>query len=138
MKKILIVEDEGEISKAYGSHLKNRGFDVEVARNGKEGIVSANSFSPDLILLDIIMPVYDGLTMLEQLKFNKQLSHIPVIILTNLNTNDSIAEAMVSGVTNYLIKSDHSIEELDAKIDEVLGNDNKKQEILKKTDIIAE
>ncbi len=121
MKKILIIEDEVKIAKAYSDHLERNGFAVEVAHNGKEGLILATISLPDLILLDIVMPVLDGITMLKQLKLDKRLRQIPVIVLTNLNTSDSVAGAMISGVTAYLVKSDQSMQDLDFKIKEVIG-----------------
>ncbi len=125
--KILIVEDEVQTSKAYSDHLKRSGYDVEIARDGKEGLTQASIFLPDIILLDIVMPILDGLTMLKQLAVNEKLSHIPVIVLTNLNTIDSISGAVMSGAANYLIKSDLSLEDLDLKIKEVCDNNKIKK-----------
>lgn len=121
-KKILIVEDEPKVSKAYSDHLGRAGYEVLLAHDGEEGLRMIKSSLPDLILLDIIMPVMDGLTMLKLLKAdkNKNISNIPVIILSNLDTSQSVAEAMASGSTNFLVKSNYSLEQLDAKVHSVL------------------
>ncbi len=120
-KKILIIEDEFKISKAYRDHLEHSGFEVAVAYDGEEGLRVAHNVIPDLILLDIIMPVMDGIAMLNALKTDDVLSDIPVIILTNLDTTESVATAIAGGSTNYLIKSNCSLEELDVKVRLVLN-----------------
>ncbi len=117
-KKILIIEDEPKVSKAYSDHLGRVGYNVSLAHDGEEGLRMIKNNKPDLILLDIIMPVMDGLTMLKLLKADKDknIANIPVIILSNLDTADSVAEAVASGSTNFLVKSNYSLEQLDAKV----------------------
>jgi DNA-binding response OmpR family regulator len=120
--KILIVEDELKISKAYRDHFENTGYTVVVASDGQEGLRVAKSTLPDIILLDIIMPVMDGLAMLRALKADPALAMIPVIMLTNLDTNESVMTAIAAGSTHYLIKANYSLEALGARVQEVLSN----------------
>ncbi len=121
-KKILIVEDEPKVSKAYSDHLGRAGYEVMLAHDGVEGLQMIKANLPDLILLDIIMPIMDGLTMLKILKADKDknISNIPVIILSNLDTAESVSEAVASGSTNFLVKSNYSLDQLDAKVHSVL------------------
>jgi len=104
MQKILIVEDEPEVLQLYSDILKEAKFEVITAKNGAEGLGSALSFKPDLILLDIQMPVMDGIDMLKNLKIDNAVKNIPVIVLTNYSDTKKIAEAMESGARGYLIK----------------------------------
>ncbi len=120
-RKILIVDDEMDISKTLAEHFKRKGYAVEVANDGEEGIAKAKEFLPQLILLDILMPVMDGISALRQLKADASTANIPVIMLTNLDTQDKVAGAMEAGTTHYLVKSDYSPEDLDKKVEEVLG-----------------
>lgn len=120
-RKILIVDDEMDISKTLAEHFKRKGYAVEIGNDGEEGIAKAKEFLPDLILLDILMPVMDGITALKQLKADAITANIPVIMLTNLDTQDKVAGAMEAGTTHYLVKSDYSPEDLDKKVEEVLG-----------------
>ncbi|MFA6594394.1 MAG: response regulator [Candidatus Buchananbacteria bacterium] len=118
MKKILIIEDEPSLAEALRQKLTKEKFDAVVAKDGQEGLVTALKNKPDLILLDIVMPVMDGLTMLEKLRQDKWGKNVPVIILSNLNEADKTAEAMAKGVYDYLVKSDWKLEDLVKKVRE--------------------
>lgn len=120
-KKILVVDDEMDISKTLAEHFKRKGYEVATAYDGEEGIAKAKEFLPDIILLDILMPVMDGISALKQLKSDSSTANIPVIMLTNLDTQDKVAGAMEAGTTHYLVKSDYSPEDLDKKVEEVLN-----------------
>jgi len=120
-KKVLIVDDEMDISKTLEGHFKRKKYEVSVAYNGEEGVAKAKEVIPDIILLDILMPVMDGITALRHLKEDASTADIPVIMLTNLDTQDKVAGAMEAGTTHYLVKSDYSPEDLDKKVEEVLG-----------------
>lgn len=106
MPKILIVEDEPEVLQLYSDKLKQEKFEVIEAKNGAEGLEIALSSKPDLILLDIQMPIMDGLAMLKELKINDAVKKIPVIVLTNYSDAERIAVAMESGAVGYLVKVD--------------------------------
>jgi two-component system response regulator MprA len=113
-KKILIVENDTVITKILAHTLTQNGFSVAEARDGIEGIETAATQKPDLILLDIDMPKMDGLTMLKELR--KSGDTTPIIMLTNLNNPDYIADAAEHGVREYLIKADWEIDEIAAKV----------------------
>ena len=106
MAKILIVDDEIEVLRVYSDILKKENFEVVEAKNGIDGLKIALDFKPDLILLDILMPVMDGIAMLKELKIDNAVKNIPVIVLTNFSDTKKIAEAMESGAVGYLIKVD--------------------------------
>ncbi|MEK7540962.1 MAG: response regulator [Patescibacteria group bacterium] len=106
MKKILIVEDASEELQLYSDMLKRENFETIEAKNGNEGLEVALRSKPDLILLDILMPVMDGITMLKELKINDATKNIPVIVLTNYSDTQKIAEAMENGAYGYLVKID--------------------------------
>lgn len=118
--KILLVEDEPGQAMAISAALNNAGYETAVAEDGKEGLKKAKTESPDLILLDIVLPKMDGVAVLKELKKNSQTKDIPVIILTNLATGESMREAMEAGSTDYLVKTDYALEELVGKIGQVL------------------
>lgn len=121
MKKILIVEDEVALLQVLTEKLKKENFEVLQARNGQEGLQQAFSLHPDLILLDIIMPVMDGMTMLVKLRIDEWGKSVPVIILTNLSNEQKVAESLQQGVYDYLVKSDWMLEDLVQKIKNRLG-----------------
>jgi DNA-binding response OmpR family regulator len=116
-KKILIVEDESPLRNAVSDILSFEGFQVFQAKNGQEGLDIALKEKPDLILLDLMMPVMDGLTMLEKLREDKPYgAQAAVILLTNINDPDKVAQATSAGSYDFLVKSDWNIEDVVRKI----------------------
>ena len=124
-KAILIVEDEEPLQKILSDCLKREGFKILSAYDGKEGLRLAMKEHPDIILLDIIMPVMDGITMLEELRKKEKDNHIPVIVLTNLSSNDRAARGRGQGVYDYLIKTDWKLEDLVKKVKQKLYAEDK-------------
>lgn len=104
--KILIIEDEIDLRHLLKSKLSSEGFDVIEAENGKTGLEAALSQKPDVILLDIIMPIMDGLSMLKELRQSEYGKSVPVIILSNLSEAEKISEGLEKNVYDYLVKSD--------------------------------
>lgn len=97
--KILLVEDEKIFREALFAKLHQAGFDVHVAVNGKEGLKQAQENTYDLIILDLVMPEMDGLTMLKKIREDEKIDAVPVFILTNLCDTKSIVEGMERGVS---------------------------------------
>lgn len=122
--KILIVEDEPIISKIYAEELRDEGFLVLAAMNGRDGLELAFREKPDLILLDILMPVMDGLTMMNKLR-EKDLygKNVPIILLTNLSAGEEkIMAAIIKNEPAYfLVKSDWNLSDVVEKIKERLA-----------------
>ena len=118
---VLVVEDESAVSEALEDKFGREGFDVLVAKDGAIGLKVALKEAPDLILLDIIMPIMDGITMLEKLHKNKKGKKIPVIMLTNLSDSARVEEARKEGVNDYLIKSDWKLDDVVKKVKEKLS-----------------
>jgi len=123
---ILIVEDERSLSSALVDKLTHEGFIAITAKNGEEGLEVALREHPDLILLDIVMPVMDGMAMLKKLREDAWGKSAKVIFLTNLSDNEKLSEAMGSEVFEYFVKSDWKIEDVVAKVREFLGINTKK------------
>jgi DNA-binding response OmpR family regulator len=119
-KKILIVEDDTSLRQALRDKLSIEQFVVLEAKNGEEGLEIALRDHPDLILLDVMMPVMDGLTMLDLLRKDDWGRGAKVIFLTNLSDNVSISKAIEEGSYDYLVKSDWKIQDVVAKIRERL------------------
>ena len=101
---------------SYSVKLMLEGFIVLEAENGEEGLDVALRDHPDLILLDIIMPKMDGLTMLKKLREDVRGKNTKVILLTNLSDNEKVSEALLQGSYDYLVKSDWKIGDVVAKI----------------------
>ncbi len=118
--KILIIEDEKVISKAYQLGFAHEGFKTVAAYDGKEGLEMAKKEKPDLILLDIIMPVMDGLTMLSELRKQEWGKDMKVLVLTNSSDQAKTAESAHLNAIDFLLKAEWSIELLTKKIKEIL------------------
>ena len=120
MKKILIAEDDQFLVNAYRVKLTKAGFEVQIARDGQEAINTLAAFTPDLILLDIIMPVKDGFAALKEIKANPLWNKIPVIVASNLGQKEDLEKSKQLGAVDFIIKSDLSLENLIAKINALL------------------
>src|ERR1700686_1482275 len=125
-KTILVVEDEKNLTDAIVDILNLNNFLPLSAVNGKEGVDLALLKHPDLILLDLIMPVMDGMTALKMIRGDAWGANVPVIILTNLSAADEkIVEDMVTHKPMYyLIKSDWKINDIVNKINNILETKN--------------
>jgi DNA-binding response OmpR family regulator len=122
--KLLIVEDEVVISKVYAEELEDQGYDVITAMNGRDGLELALTEKPDLILLDILMPIMDGLTMMGKLRESGEYGKkVPIILLTNLSANEErIINSLVRNEpAYYLVKSDSELSGVVDKIKERLA-----------------
>ena len=116
MKTVLIVEDELALQSILKDELTKAGLNVLTAKNGVEGLSVALKEKPNLLLVDIIMPKMDGITMLKKLREDKQGSKLPVMILSNLSDPDSISAALDNKAFDYFVKSELELNELVEKI----------------------
>lgn len=122
MKKILIVEDELAYIKILESKLQENNYQTIIALNGKEGLDMAAAERPDLILLDIRMPVMNGIEMLAELRKNEANKNTMVIILTNLEpTQETINSMLIYKPIYYLVKSDISLDDLSQMITDLFN-----------------
>ncbi len=121
-KTILVVEDEKSLRDAIVDILRLKDFNPLEAKNGKEGVEIALREHPDLILLDLIMPVMDGMTALKKIREDAWGEKVPVIILTNLSaTKEQLVEDMVTHKPmHYLVKSDWKLHDVVDKIEDIL------------------
>lgn len=119
-KRVLVVEDEKSIRNALRDRLIREGFAVLEAQDGQEGLDISLREHPDIILLDLLMPVMDGLTMLKELRKNNWGKDVKVIILTNLSDSEKVDEAIARGTHDYLVKTDWKLEDVIKKISDRL------------------
>jgi two-component system, OmpR family, alkaline phosphatase synthesis response regulator PhoP len=117
-KKILLVEDDQMISGMYKIKFQQAGYEVVIAENGKDAIEMAADINPDIILLDIILPMVDGFGALEAIKKEPKSKNVPVIMLTNLGTDEDIAKGKELGATDYLVKASLTPGEVLGKIEQ--------------------
>ena len=123
-KKILIVEDEATLRHALRDELKRERYIILEAENGKKGLETAKKEHPDLILTDIVMPKMNGLKMLDELRKDKWGKNANIIILTVLNEDKKVIDALEKGVYDYLVKADWKIEDIAKKVKEKLTDAN--------------
>lgn len=120
-KKIVIVEDDDHISKVYRIKFAQENIETVIARDGEEGIAMIKAEKPDIIILDLMIPKKDGFAVLEEIKKDPTLAHIPVLILSNLGQKIDQDRVMSLGAKEYLIKVDHPIQEVITKVKGYLG-----------------
>jgi CheY-like chemotaxis protein len=101
--KVLVIEDEEGIRK-FVQRVLEADYDVRLAANGLEGLQQAKAFRPDIILLDLRMPVLDGLSVLAQLKADRQTSAVPVVIVSVQGETDMLLECQRGGAADHVIK----------------------------------
>lgn len=110
--KILIVEDDESLSEVLRERFDNEDFDVLVAKDGEKGLTLALDKQPDVILLDIVMPKVDGLTMLKNLRAQEKGRTSRVIVMTNLSDSKEVHAALANGAHDFLVKSDWTIADI--------------------------
>lgn len=115
-KKILIIEDEKDLAKIYAESFQLDGFDVRVAFDGKDGLKQALEFHPDIVLLDIMLPVMSGLEVLKTLKSDPLTKNVPIILLTNLSDESVIAQGFQEEADGYLIKAAYSASQIKEEV----------------------
>lgn len=120
-KIILIAEDEEPLRRVLRDILSFEGYQVIEAVNGEEGLAMVLKEHPDLVLLDVVMPKMDGLTMLKKLRTDEWGKTAPVMILTNLSDNDEVIKTAKDEGIEYFVKTDIKIADVVEKIKEKLG-----------------
>lgn len=118
-KKVLILEDEKPIAKALELKLEKSGFDVTVGGNGKEGLELYKKQKPDIILLDLIMPMMDGFGFLSEIR--KKDKSTEVIVLTNLGQAEDLAKTLKLGASQYFIKSETPLSKVVDVVNQLVG-----------------
>ena len=121
LRKILIIDDEPALLTLASTYFTQNGYDVKGIPNPSDIPTTLHEWTPDIILLDIIMPNINGLEVLRGLKQDPATARIPVFIFSNLDGDDEIAEALSTGAVGYLTKANYSLEDVQKKIEEILG-----------------
>jgi two-component system alkaline phosphatase synthesis response regulator PhoP len=119
MKKILIVDDEPNIVMSLEYTFKKNNFEVFIARDGQEALDILKSIYPDVIILDVMMPMVDGYATLEQIKKDDNLKHTKVIFLSAKNKESDIQKGITLGADAYLTKP-FSVKKIVEQVHELL------------------
>jgi len=121
MKKILIIEDNADLAKMLADQIGKSDYQVDIANDGEEGFLKANSFRPDLITLDLKLPKIDGYRLCEMLKLEETTKSIPIIVISGRNEEIEIKAAFALGAEEYFVKPYDSKTLLD-KIKQLIGS----------------
>lgn len=121
MTKIAIIEDDSVISQMYRMKFEADGFTVEVAGNGRDGVGLVKEFQPDLILLDMQMPIMNGDEALAAIRAEEWGKTIPVIILTNMGEEEAPKTLRSLGIQSYIVKADLTPRQVAERVKEALG-----------------
>lgn len=116
-KRVLIIEDELHIAEGLKLNLSLQGYDVDTAEDGTSGLEKWKSFSPDLVVLDIMLPVLDGISVLK--KIREKDERLPILILSAKNASDDKVQGLVCGVDDYMTKP-FNLEEFLLRVERLL------------------
>src|SRR3989304_394974 len=119
-KTILIIEDDTFLQGLIARKLAGENFKVLTASNGEDGLKSLETTTPDLLLLDLLLPNIDGFEVLARMRTNAKLANLRVMVFSNLAEEKDIKRAKDLGVIDYLVKSNFTLDELANRIKEVL------------------
>lgn len=119
--KVLIVEDDPILSDMYNMRFREESYEIFNARNGQEALEVAQKEKPDVILLDVIMPLMDGFSALKELKSNASTKNIKVVMLTNLGQKEDIEKGKELGAADYFIKANFTPTQLVEKVQGILA-----------------
>lgn len=119
-KKIVILEDDLALAKSLAQILSGNGFQIFSAVDGETGLRLIKEHRPDLIVLDIILPLKSGFEVMEELAADPELARIPVVVLTNLESSNDVNRMIELGAKSFLVKTNYSLEEVAAKIKDAL------------------
>ena len=116
MIKILVAEDDKYLVRVYQTKFTKAGFEVRIGADGEEAEKILQTFMPDIILLDLMMPKKDGFEVLKDLKASEKFKNIPVIVTSNLAQPEDKQKALAMGANEYIVKSDIPIQGIVQKL----------------------
>jgi DNA-binding response OmpR family regulator len=111
-KRILIIDNDTLVAKAYSDHLERDGYDVQIADDGEKGLKKVKSFKPNLVMLEISLPKLNGIKVLKSLRNDPKNKLLPIIIATNVDDASTRMEAMQSGVTVFIVKFHRTLDQI--------------------------
>lgn len=120
-KKILWVEDDAFLKGIISHKLTQEGATVLYAQNGEEALASAGNEKPDMIVLDILLPGFDGVEVLRRLKADPNLAAIPVVMFSNVDDKDRVEEARKLGSKGFFVKTSVTMDEIITQLGQVFG-----------------
>ncbi len=120
MKQILLVEDDPFLVDIYTTKLKESGFNVDVISDGQECLKGIREKTPDLLILDIVLPKIDGWEILREIRQDEKLKGLKVVIISNLGQKSEVEKGIEMGAVKYMIKAHYTPGEVVAEIKKIL------------------
>lgn len=120
-KKVLIVEDDPTLMRALRDVFLTEDLIIQTAVDGEGALQQIEKDTPDLVLLDIILPKIDGMSVLKKLRADERFVHLPVIMLTNKDDLETVGDSIAGGVQDFLVKHEWKLEAIVARAKERLG-----------------
>ncbi|OGL73668.1 hypothetical protein A3D72_01950 [Candidatus Uhrbacteria bacterium RIFCSPHIGHO2_02_FULL_57_19] len=114
--RILIVEDNLTLLNLIKEKVKSEGWTALTAVDGDEAAKKIRTQNPDLILLDLLLPKRDGVSVLREMRSRKETADIPVVVLTNLSDGETVEAVMAEGGTDFLVKTDYTLDDVMARV----------------------
>ena len=121
MKKILIIEDDRFLLDLLSKKLTTAGYKVTGVGDGEAGLDAVAKESPDLVLLDLMLPILDGFEFLRRIRKDDKTAKLAVIVISNLGGAEDIAKAKGLGVMEYLVKANFTTDEILTKVKNALA-----------------
>jgi two-component system cell cycle response regulator len=101
---VLVVDDEPDMRELLQTELESEGFSVLAATNGAEAVATASMMAPDVILMDVLMPIMNGIEAIKELKGNEKTKPIPILILTVVDNRENLIKGLAAGAQDYITK----------------------------------
>lgn len=124
MKKILIIDDDEVFAKTLGDYLPKDKYETIHVSNGADGLDFVGTYRPDLIILDLVMPILGGMEFLEELRKKRLEKEIPILISSQLSKIEDISKAIVAGIDvgikGYIIKASENLDMMVVEIENTL------------------
>lgn len=119
-RKVVLVEDDPLMSGILSRHLISEGLAVILVPDGNKAFERVQTEQPGIVLLDIVLPGVNGFDILQKLKQDESTKSIPVMVLSNLGSQEDIEKGMSLGADAYLVKANNTVEEVAKKVQEIL------------------
>lgn len=120
MSKIVLIEDDPLLCEMYELMLRTKGYEIHSEMDSEKGLAYVKAISPDLLLLDIMMPHLNGLQVLEALRSDEQTKAVRVLVLSNLYDEVTVKKALALGAIGYIVKSEYGAEQIMALVEDAL------------------
>jgi len=121
MKYILLVEDDPFLVEIYSTKLKEAGYEVETAEDGDTALRKVKEMPPDLMLLDVVLPNFNGWEILKKVKEDEATKAVKVVILSNLGEKEEVEKGIKLGAMKYLVKAHYTPSEVVSEVKKILN-----------------